>query len=170
MPGTSACQATSRSFTRPGKLSRMNGSENKASFIQVEKKKKAIEQALCERSKKYMSEWTQTHSRMSCTMWANIKLTYRKNGSWKCNSMPQEKADKLGSYTHQKYPSKRKVNLRHISTNIHSREFTMSSHNRWETKCSSGRRKMFKDEGVGIIEGMKRVNQTSYWLHKLIIS
>lgn len=54
-PGTvqdSACQETSRFLICPGKIPRMNQSENKASFIQVEKKEEArVQEALWQKQK-----------------------------------------------------------------------------------------------------------------------
>ena len=55
------CQATSRSLTCPGKISRASWNENKASFTRAQEKKKARALALPWK-KKYASEWTQANS------------------------------------------------------------------------------------------------------------
>lgn len=51
-PGPFTCQVTSRFLIRPGKISRTNWSENKASFIQVEKKKEVGTSATVEKKRK----------------------------------------------------------------------------------------------------------------------
>lgn len=123
-----------------------------------------------------MSEWTQTNSRMSCTMGANIKLTIERMEAknviqWPL-SMPQEKADKLGYYTHQKHPSKGR-SIWDIFRLTYTQENSL-----WAATTGGKQSVLQGEESVQRWRGwnynkewraIKRVNQTSYWLHKLII-